>query len=383
VKKIFCVFGTRPEAIKMVPVVKAFKESPDFRVRTVVTAQHREMLDEVLSLFGLKSDYDLNIMRSGQTLTDVTARALEKLEPVLKKERPDLLLVHGDTTTTLAASIAAFYQKIPVGHVEAGLRSGDIHNPYPEEINRKLADAVAVLHFAPTRSSRENLRREGVASRGIFVTGNTGIDALRLGVERLSRGRFPRPSARRRALAGKPFVLITAHRRENFGRPLEEFCRALRAVAEREPGTGFIYPVHPNPNVTGPAHRLLKGAPNIHLLPPLNYGEFLYFLTKARFVVTDSGGLQEEAPSLGKPVLVLRRVTERPEAVTAGTVRLVGTETALVRKWIARLLHDASAYRRMAEAVNPYGDGRAGRRILQAVRHYFSPHRPRPQEFRA
>lgn len=381
-KNIVCVFGTRPEAIKMVPVVLAFRERPkEFRCKILVTAQHRGMLDQVMSLFRVRPDDDLGIMRNGQTLTDITTRALQKLETVFKKDRPDLVLVHGDTTTTLAAALAAYYQKIPVGHVEAGLRSGDAYNPFPEEANRRLGDALCALHFAPTPSAKANLRRENIYGKGIFVTGNTGIDALRIGVERMDRGDFPRPPAKLRALAENDFILMTAHRRENFGKPMGDICQAVRRVARARPGIHFIYPVHPNPNVAGPVNKLLSGLKNVHLLKPLDYGDMLYFMRKARFVLTDSGGLQEEAPSLGKPVLVLRKVTERPEAVRAGTVRVIGAEQSQVEKWVNRLLDDKILHRRMSSSVNPYGDGRAAERTVEAVRHYFGFRSARPPEF--
>lgn len=372
-KTIFCVFGTRPEAIKMAPVVMALRERPgEFRVKVVVTAQHRGMLDQVLGLFRIRADVDLDIMRSGQSLTDVTTRALAKLEPVFKKQRPDLVLVHGDTTTTLAATLAAYYQKISVGHVEAGLRSHDIHNPYPEEINRRLTDAVAALHFAPTAGARKNLLREGVPAKRVFVTGNTGVDALLWATRQKQAGRWPAPPPTVRRILNGPFVLITAHRRENFGRPLENFFQALRRAARENPAVGFVYPVHPNPNVTKPAHKLLYGAANIHLLPPLDYATFVTLLEKCLFVVTDSGGLQEEAPALGKPVLVLREVTERPEAVHAGTARVVGTATAAVYRWIHRLFSDQTLYRRMSTAANPFGDGQAASRTVEAIRFHFT-----------
>jgi UDP-N-acetylglucosamine 2-epimerase (non-hydrolysing) len=383
-KNIFCVFGTRPEAIKMVPVVLALRERPkEFRCKVLVTAQHRGMLDQVLDLFRVKSDYDLDIMRDGQTLTDVTTRALQKLEPIFKKDRPDLVLVHGDTTTTLAAALASYYQKIPVGHVEAGLRSGDMLNPYPEEANRRLGDALCSLHFAPTASSKKNLRKENISPKGIFVTGNTGIDALKIGVARVERGAFPKPSAKLRAIAANPFILMTAHRRENFGKPMRDICGAVRRVARARPDVHFVYPVHPNPNVAGPVKELLSGLANVHLLKPLDYGDMLYLMRKARLVLTDSGGLQEEAPSLGKPVLVMRRVTERPEAVKAGTVQVIGTDQARLEKSINRLLDDKTLYRRMAEAVNPYGDGRAAERTVEAIRHYFRFRNTRPSEFKS
>jgi UDP-N-acetylglucosamine 2-epimerase (non-hydrolysing) len=381
IKTVLCVFGTRPEAVKMAPVVIALKRLPtEFRCRVIVTAQHRRMLDDVLRLFEITPDFDLNIMTPGQTLTAVTARVLRGLETVLASERPDMMLVHGDTTTTMAAALAAFYQRIPVGHVEAGLRSFDQSNPFPEELNRLLADRIAQLHFAPTPRARENLEREGISPDGIVVTGNTGIDALRLVLPMVRRDEFL-PTTQWRPSRKESFVLVTAHRRENFGAPLAAICQAIRQVSVDRPHVHFVYPVHPNPNVNGPVNRALCGLPNVHLLPPLDYGEFLHLLFRARFVVTDSGGLQEEGPSLGKPVLVLREVTERPEAVLAGTVKVIGTETDSVKRWIVRLLEDQPLFERMANAVNPYGDGRAAHRTVEAIRRHFRFRRTKISEF--
>ena len=380
-KKILVVFGTRPEAVKMAPLVLALREhSKEFEPRVAVTAQHREMLDQVLRLFGIRPNHDLGIMRPGQSLTDVSVRALARLEPVLKKERPDMVLVHGDTSTTLMATLAAFYQKIPVGHVEAGLRSHDDTNPFPEEINRKLTGGMATLHFSPTKEAKQNLLREGVRSKQIFITGNTGIDALHLGLA-LLKDRPPRLPKTVAHAATHPYVLITAHRRENFGRPLEEVFQALRDVTRMRPHLHFIYPVHPNPNVKGPAHKILGNLPNVCLTEPLDYGPLIYLLKRCLFAVTDSGGIQEEAPSLGKPVLVLRHVTERPEAIRAGTVRLVGTDGVNVRKWIERLLDEGALRQKMGHAVNPYGDGKAAQRTVAALRHWFNPGIRRPLDF--
>jgi UDP-N-acetylglucosamine 2-epimerase (non-hydrolysing) len=366
-KKILLVFGTRPEAIKMAPVALALARRPGrYDVRLVVTAQHRGLLDQALRFFGLRAHRDLDLMRPGQSLTDVTTRVLTGLEPVFRKERPDLVLVHGDTTTTLGAALAAHYQQIPVGHVEAGLRSGDPLNPFPEETNRRLTDALARWHFAPTPLARRNLRREGIDPRRVFVTGNTGIDALRWGLRRLGATvpKLPAAVARR---AGAPFVLVTAHRRENFGAPLENILLAIRDVARARPSLGFVYPVHPNPCVTEPARRLLGREPNIVLTAPLDYAPLIYLMRRCLFVLTDSGGLQEEAPSLGKPVLVLRMVTERPEGIKAGTALLAGVRRAGVRNAVERLLDDRRLYQKMARAVNPYGDGRASRRIIEVL----------------
>jgi UDP-N-acetylglucosamine 2-epimerase (non-hydrolysing) len=357
-KKILCVFGTRPEAIKMAPVVLALKADRRCRVRVAVTAQHRRLLDGVLAFFRIRPDVDLNLMRPGQTPTGVAAAALRGLDALYRKEKPDMVLVHGDTTTTLAAALAAYHLKIPVGHVEAGLRSGDVRNPFPEEVNRRLADAVSDFHLAPTAGARRNLLKEGAPSAGILVTGNTGIDALLLGLRRLGRVACP---------VKGPFVLLTAHRRENFGAPLEEVFRAVAEVARARPGLSFVYPVHPNPNVRGAARRLLSGLSNVRLFPPLDYPDLLPILRDCLFVVTDSGGLQEEAPSLGKPVLVLRKVTERPEGIRAGNARLVGTRLSDVRRWICRLLDDKSFFRRMTRVRNPYGDGKAAKKVVNFI----------------
>lgn len=368
----------------MAPVVLALRRRPqEFIARVAVTAQHRGMLDRVLSLFRVVPDADLDVMREAQTLTGVSTRALARLEPVLRREKPDLVLVHGDTTTTLMAALAAFHQRIPVGHVEAGLRSFDPKNPYPEEINRRLTDAVSALHFAPTAAARRNLLRENVPPQSIFVTGNTAIDALQTGLARLRSGAFPPPAARLRRIAAAPFILVTAHRRENFGRPLEDICAALAAAARRHPEVRFVYPVHPNPRVVNTVKARLGGRPGIDLLPPLDYAGMIYLLERCLFVVTDSGGLQEEAPSLGKPVLVLRRVTERPEAVAAGAARVVGTDPAAVKGGILRLLEDRAVFQRMARAVNPYGDGRAAERTVEAIRHHFGLRRGPPAPFKA
>lgn len=366
----------------MAPVVLAFQERPkEFRCRVIVTAQHRQMLDQVLALFDIRSDHDLNIMQDGQTLTDITVRSMERLGPVFQKEKPDLVLVHGDTTTTLAATLAAFYRKIPVGHVEAGLRSYDFMNPFPEEANRRIADSLCSVHFAPTPRSRSQLRKENIGPESIFVTGNTGIDALKIGLKRIDQGLFKEPDPTLMELSKERFILVTAHRRENFGKPLEDFFGAMRRVAEDRPEVHFIYPVHMNPNVTEPAHRILSNLKNVHLLKPLDYADFLFLMRKSAIVVTDSGGLQEEAPSLGKPTLVLRKVTERPEAVRAGTVRVVGTDTDVVYRWIVRLLDDKQIYGRMANSVNPYGDGKAAERTIEAIRYYFGMRKNRPPEF--
>jgi len=383
-KKIMLVFGTRPEAIKMAPIVEQLKKyRHEFVTRVCVTAQHRQMLDEVLAIFHITPHHDMNIMQDGQSLYHITGAALTRMEPILKKEKPDLVLVHGDTTTTFAASLAAFYQRIPVGHVEAGLRSHNKRQPFPEEANRLLTDALCDLYFAPTATSKKALRRENVPEKNIFVTGNTVIDALRMV---LAKPRlFAHPELKkiftRPAAATGRLVLVTAHRRENFGEPIENIFRALLRVAREHPDARIVYPVHMNPNVMEPAHRILGNVANIHLLPPLNYDDLARLMQMAVLVVTDSGGLQEEAPSLGKPVLVLREVTERPEAVKAGTVKLVGTDEEKVYGEICRVLGDRRTYRNMAQAVNPYGDGKAAWRTVEAIRYYFGLRATRPSEF--
>jgi UDP-N-acetylglucosamine 2-epimerase (non-hydrolysing) len=366
--KVLAVFGTRPEAIKMAPVVARLSAQPDrFDVRVCVTAQHREMLDAVLALFRILPDHDLDLMKPGQDLFDVTAGVLSGMKPVLDAERPGIVLVHGDTTTTMAAALAAYYRRIPVGHVEAGLRTGDKYAPFPEEINRKVAGAVADLHFAPTEAARANLLREGVPAAAIEVTGNTVVDAL-LDVA----GRIDADGALRARLDAQfPFldparrlVLVTGHRRENFGEGFENICRALAELAAKYDDVQVLYPVHLNPNVQEPVNRILgSGAGNVHLVPPADYLPFVRLMMRAHLIVTDSGGVQEEAPSLGKPVLVMREVTERPEAVAAGTVRLVGTDREAIVREASRLLDDPAAYEAMSRAHNPYGDGRAAERI--------------------
>jgi UDP-N-acetylglucosamine 2-epimerase (non-hydrolysing) len=365
-KRILFFFGTRPEAIKMAPVVQTFARDKRFRTTLAVSAQHRQMLDQVFGLFRLRANVDLNLMRPGQSLSGLTTRVLNSFEPVLERAKPDLVVVHGDTTTTFAGALAAFYKKIPVAHVEAGLRTHDIYQPFPEEINRRMADAVSVLHFAPTETSRRNLLTESAPRNGLFVTGNTVIDAL---YEVRRRIKSPtHPKLRNIFLNdikhGKRFVFMTAHRRENFGRPLEDIFLAVRFLAKKYPDVHWVYPVHPNPNVTSPAKRILSGIKNIHLLPPLGYSDAVWLIDKCAVVLTDSGGLQEEAPALGKPVLVLRDVTERPEAVVAGTVKLVGSHSAKIISAVSTLLTNAPAYAKMANAVNPYGDGRLHRNYL-------------------
>lgn len=375
-KKIMLVFGTRPEAIKMAPLYHALRQHEgEFETRLCVTAQHRQMLDQVLKVFDLSPDIDLNLMKQGQDLFDVTSGVLLGMRDVLRTEKPAALLVHGDTTTTLASSMAAFYQGVPVGHVEAGLRTFDVFAPFPEEFNRQVTSKVAKWHFAPTDFSRRNLLDERVVESAITVTGNTVIDALFWVLKRIEsddrrrdsittflHGCLPFDWARQR------FVLITGHRRENFGDGFLQICYALRDLASRYPTVHFVYPVHLNPNVQQPVHQILDGLVNVHLIEPLDYEPFVYLLKHSTIVLTDSGGIQEEAPSLGKPVLVMRDVTERPEAVEAGTVRLVGANRERIVDNVAELLDDETAYRAMARAHNPYGDGHACARIVEVLR---------------
>ena len=363
------VFGTRPEAIKMAPVVSALKATPGVETLVCVTAQHRQMLDQVLALFGLAPDDDLDLMAPGQGLPELFARILTGMAGVLAARRPDLVLVHGDTSTTLAAALAAFYARVPVGHVEAGLRTGDLQAPWPEEANRRLTAPLSALHFAPTARARDNLLAEGIAEGQVHVTGNTVIDALLSVVARIDAepalaaslaARFPFLDPSRR------LVLVTGHRRENFGEGFEQMCLAIRDLAGRG-DTQVVYPVHLNPNVQAPVNRILGGVEGVRLVEPLDYLPFVHLMSRAHLVLTDSGGIQEEAPSLGKPVLVMRDTTERPEAVEAGTVRLVGTDRARIVAEASRLLDDPAAYAAMARAHNPYGDGRAARRIADII----------------
>ncbi len=360
--KILLIFGTRPEAIKLCPVIRGLREHPDkFDVKVCVTAQHREMLDQVLEAFQVKPDYDLDLMLPGQTLFQSTSRILAGLEPVLREAKPDMAIVQGDTTTTLCGALAAFYARVPVAHVEAGLRTHDLRQPFPEEMNRVLASRLAALHFAATDQAAENLRAEGVPTNAISVTGNTGIDAVlfvRDGLEQGTlRGRdWPELDA------SKKLIVVTAHRRESFGHGFERICRALAKIADRD-DVQVIYPVHPNPNVQDPVQRYLAGHPNIRLIEPLSYVPFVDLMRRAYLLITDSGGIQEEGPSLGKPILVLREKTERPEAVTAGTVKLVGTDEERIVHEAAVLLGNSGAYRQMSRIHNPYGDGQASARI--------------------
>ncbi|MFU0887322.1 non-hydrolyzing UDP-N-acetylglucosamine 2-epimerase [Kluyvera sichuanensis] len=369
--KVLTVFGTRPEAIKMAPLVHALAKDPHFEAKVCVTAQHREMLDQVLSLFSIVPDYDLNIMSPGQGLTEITCRILQGLKPVLESFKPDVVLVHGDTTTTAAASLAAFYQRIPVGHVEAGLRTGDLYSPWPEEANRTLTGHLAMYHFAPTENSRQNLLRENLSGKRIFVTGNTVIDALLWVRDRVMNDKALNADLSQRypfLSQGKKMILVTGHRRESFGQGFEQICHALAEVAANNPDVQIVYPVHLNPNVSEPVNRILGHIDNVMLIEPQEYLPFVWLMNHAWLILTDSGGIQEEAPSLGKPVLVMRETTERPEAIDAGTVRLVGTDSQRIVDEVTRLLRDEDEYQRMSRAHNPYGDGRACERILSALK---------------
>ncbi|HVJ49213.1 MAG TPA: UDP-N-acetylglucosamine 2-epimerase (non-hydrolyzing) [Desulfitobacterium sp.] len=360
------VFGTRPEAIKMAPVVKALHKV-SIPCQVAVTAQHREMLDQVLALFKIRPDYDLNLMRAGQTLVDITTRALNGLAEVFAKAKPDLVLVHGDTTTTFVAALAAFYAHIPVGHVEAGLRTGDKYSPFPEEMNRKLTGAIADLHFAPTNTAKQNLLREGVAEAKIFVTGNTVIDALLNTARADYRFIDPELDSILEQEQGNRMILVTTHRRENLGEPMRQIYRAIANVLDNNPDTYIVFPVHKNPSVRKVVSEVLGQHERVHLIEPMDYEPFVNLMAKAHIILTDSGGIQEEAPSLGKPVLVVRDTTERPEAVEAGTVSLVGTSYERVVESLNKLLTDEKVFQAMAHASNPYGDGKASERIVQII----------------
>ncbi|MCQ4872481.1 non-hydrolyzing UDP-N-acetylglucosamine 2-epimerase [Butyricimonas paravirosa] len=377
-KKVMLVFGTRPEAIKMAPLVKEFQKYPEqFQTIVCVTGQHREMLDQVLHIFEIEPDYDLNIMKQGQDLYDVTARVLTGMREVLKETRPDVVLVHGDTTTSTAAALAAFYQQIPVGHVEAGLRTHNVYSPWPEEMNRQITGRIATYHFAPTPLSRQNLLDEGIKEEAITVTGNTVIDALYMVVDRIKNDKtldfglncslIKAGYDVDRLNDGKKLVLITGHRRENFGDGFISMCQAIKTLSEKYPDVDFVYPMHLNPNVRKPIHEVfgedLSGLENMFFIEPLEYLSFVYLMEKSTIVLTDSGGIQEEAPGLGKPVLVMRDTTERPEALEAGTVKLVGTNFEKIVREVSALLDDREYYDKMSKAVNPYGDGKACERI--------------------
>ncbi|MFZ2452451.1 MAG: UDP-N-acetylglucosamine 2-epimerase (non-hydrolyzing) [Methylovulum miyakonense] len=364
-KRILSVVGTRPEAIKMAPVILGLKNEPWAEVRVLATAQHRQMLDQVLGFFGIRPDIDLDIMRPNQSLTTLTARLLLELDTVLATEKPDVVLVQGDTTTVMTVALACFYHRIPIGHVEAGLRTWDMQNPFPEEANRVIAGKLARWHFAPTEGSRQNLLREGVADSDISVTGNTVIDALLMtAAKELDVGIGLDPTRR--------LVLITCHRRENFGGPFENICSALQTLAKQNPDVQFLYPVHPNPNVKDVAHRMLASQQNIVLCEPLDYAPFVAAMKLAYLIISDSGGVQEEAPALGKPVLVLREETERPEAVEMGVVKLVGTDCVRIVQEAQKLLDDKEAYQAMARGISPYGDGQAAGRVIGVLRKHFA-----------
>ncbi len=377
--KVITVFGTRPEAIKMAPLVKVLERHPQIDVKVAVTAQHREMLDQVLALFRISPDYDLNIMTANQTLYDVTVKALTGLKEVFDKENPHIVLVHGDTTTTFVASLAAFYRQTKVGHVEAGLRTGNKYSPFPEEMNRKLTGAIADIHFAPTQTAKDNLLREGVREETIFVTGNTVIDALITTVQ--DKYDFSAPELSRIDFSGKRVLVVTTHRRENLGEPMRNVYLALKEILARHEDVEIVFPVHKNPKVRGVVEEVLGGLARVHLIDPLDYEPFVNLMNRSYLVLTDSGGLQEEAPSLGKPVLVLRDTTERPEAVKAGTVEMVGTSPDKIIAVCERLLTHEQSYMEMANAINPYGDGKASERILEALLWTFGLTNIKPEQF--
>lgn len=381
-KKVMLVFGTRPEAIKMAPLVKKFQDNSDkFETVVCVTGQHREMLDQVLQIFEIRPDYDLNIMKQGQDLYDVTARVLIGMRDVLKEAQPDVVLVHGDTTTSTAAALAAFYQQIPVGHVEAGLRTHNIYSPWPEEMNRQITGRIASYHFSPTPLSKQNLLAEGVSEEHIFVTGNTVIDALYMVIDKIKNDKILDEGLEKllmqagynvnRLANGKKLILITGHRRENFGDGFIHMCTAIKDLTKKYPDADFVYPMHLNPNVRKPIHEVfgedLSNLGNMFFIEPLEYLSFVYLMEKSTLVLTDSGGIQEEAPGLGKPVLVMRDTTERPEALNAGTVKLVGTCYDKIVKEVSKLLDDQEYYDKMSKAVNPYGDGKACERIVKSL----------------
>lgn len=365
-RKILCVVGTRPEAIKMAPVILALKKESWAEVRVLATAQHRQMLDQVLSFFDIEPDIDLDIMQSNQSLTTLTARLLLKMDDVLLEEKPEVVLVQGDTTTVMTVTLACFYHRIPVGHVEAGLRTWDMQNPFPEEANRVIAGKLARWHFAPTESSRKNLLREGISDSNIVVTGNTVIDALLMTAEKNIELGIQIDDV-------KPLILVTSHRRENFGEPFRNICRAILTLAEHNPNVQFLYPVHPNPNIKDTACGILSNISNVILCNPLDYAQFVAAMKRAYLIISDSGGVQEEAPALGKPVLVLREETERPEAVEQGVVKLVGSRYECILNETQRLLNDPTAYQAMARKIYPYGDGHSAQRIAKRLREYFNP----------
>ncbi len=377
--KVMTVFGTRPEAIKMAPVILELAKYPEIEVIVAVTAQHRDMLDQVLQLFAITPQYDLNIMAKGQTLFDITAKAMFGLRDVFAKDKPDIVLVHGDTTTTFAGALAAYYNQVAIGHVEAGLRTYDKYSPFPEEMNRKLTGALADIHFAPTHTSWENLRRENIASENIFITGNTVIDALHKTIK--DDYIFQNEELNNIDYAGKRVILVTTHRRENLGEPMRHSYRAIKDIVEEYSDVEVVFPMHKNPKVRQVAVEEFGKMERIHLIDPLDYEPFANLMNKVYLVMTDSGGIQEEAPALGKPVLVLRDTTERPEAITAGTVKLVGTEKENVYREVKLLLDDKKEYDRMANTCNPYGDGVASRRIAEAILYYYGLRKDKPDTF--
>ncbi|WP_323596041.1 non-hydrolyzing UDP-N-acetylglucosamine 2-epimerase [Aliarcobacter butzleri] len=372
-KKVLLVFGTRPEAIKMAPLIKAFEKEETIKSRVCVTAQHREMLDQVLDMFDIKPDFDLNIMKSGQDLSDITSKVLLGLRDVFEEFKPDIVLVHGDTTTCSSTSLAAFYSKIKVGHIEAGLRTHNIYSPFPEEANRLITGVLANYHFSPTTTSRDNLLKENKNPNDILVTGNTVIDALFLALDKIEQNDELKSkivnsiNSQYKLQNNKKMILVTGHRRENFGEGFINICEALKTIALSNPDIDIVYPVHLNPNVQKPVHEILSDTSNVYLINPLQYEEFIFLMNKSYFIITDSGGVQEEAPSLGKPVLVMRDTTERPEALEAGTVKLVGTSKETIIKEAQKLLDDEHEYNTMSKAHNPYGDGKACERIIEFI----------------
>ena len=378
IKKVLIVFGTRPEAIKMAPLVQEFKKYSEFNVKVCVTAQHRQMLDQVLEIFGIVPDYDLDIMRAGQDLYDLSSRILLKIRDVLDEFKPDIVFVHGDTTTASIASLAAFYKQIKVAHVEAGLRTGDIYSPFPEEINRQLVGIIASYHFAPTNLSKQNLIKENKSPENIVVTGNTVIDALFLLLERMQKDNALKDkiltslSTKYDTNRGKKIILVTGHRRENFGDGFINICEALKTLAIKNPNVDIVYPVHLNPNVQEPVKKILSGIGNVRLIAPLEYDEFVYLMSMAHFIITDSGGIQEEAPSLGKPVLVMRNTTERPEAIEAGSVKIVGVGKENIVSQAQILLDDDEIYQKMSQSRSPYGDGKASIKIVEFIKNLRS-----------
>lgn len=377
--KIMSIFGTRPDAVKMAPLVRELEKHPGIEPVVCVTAQHRQMLDQVLDVFGIKPDIDLDIMLDRQTLEQVAARTLERLSVILEKEKPDMVLVHGDTSTCFISSLVAFYKKIPIGHVEAGLRTFDKYSPFPEEMNRKLTAALADLHFAPTASNKANLLNEGISPEKIYTTGNTVIDAMRTTVKKDYI--FSSEELRRIDMKGKRVITVTAHRRENLGSPLEQICLALDDITARYSDVCIIYAVHLNPAVRETAFRVLGSNPRVHLIDPLDVQDMHNLMARSYLILTDSGGLQEEAPALGKPVLVMRKETERPEAIEAGTVKLAGIERRTITALASQLLDDPAEYEKMAKAVNPYGDGKASERIVKAILYEFGITNEKPAEF--